>query len=109
MGEVSAVPCYIRQMRKLILVLVFAVTPLWAQMEGFSRQQALWPLNRRQIVTRGRKDLVRSTSDRIFGGVCAGIAHWLGWRPNTVRILYVLGSVLSAAFPGTIVYLYCGW
>ncbi len=56
-------------------------------------------------MTRGRKDLVRSTSDRILGGVCAGIAHWLGWRPNTVRILYVLGSVLSAAFPGTIVYL----
>ena len=55
-------------------------------------------------MTRGRKDLVRSTSDRILGGVCAGIAQWLGWRPNTVRILYVLGSVLSAAFPGTLVY-----
>jgi phage shock protein PspC (stress-responsive transcriptional regulator) len=56
-------------------------------------------------VTRGRNDLVRSTSDRVLGGVCAGIAHWLGWRPNTVRILYVLGSILSAAFPGTLVYL----
>ena len=56
-------------------------------------------------MTRGRNELVRSTSDRVLGGVCAGIAHWLGWRPSTVRILYVLGSVLSAAFPGTLVYL----
>ncbi|MDH3285952.1 MAG: PspC domain-containing protein, partial [Acidobacteriota bacterium] len=37
--------------------------------------------------------------------VCGGIAVWLGWRPSVVRILFVLISILSAAFPGIVVYL----
>ncbi|MDH3402200.1 MAG: PspC domain-containing protein [Acidobacteriota bacterium] len=55
-------------------------------------------------MTRGSNALVRSRTDRILGGVCAGIADWLGWRATTVRILYVLVSALSAAFPGILVY-----
>ena len=47
----------------------------------------------------------RSRKDKIFGGVCGGIAESLGWTPTRVRILYVLVSVLSAAFPGTVVYI----
>ncbi len=49
--------------------------------------------------------LTRSRSHRILAGVCGGIAEWLGWDPTVVRILYVLVSVLSVAFPGIIVYL----
>ena len=49
--------------------------------------------------------LYRSRRHKILGGVCGGIADWLGWDPTTVRVLYVLGSILSAAFPGTIVYI----
>lgn len=49
--------------------------------------------------------LYRSRRHRIIAGVCGGIADWLGWSPNTVRILYVVGSVLSVAFPGLIVYI----
>lgn len=49
--------------------------------------------------------LLRSRSDRVIAGVCAGIAKALGWNPTTFRILYVIISILSAAFPGTIVYL----
>jgi phage shock protein PspC (stress-responsive transcriptional regulator) len=41
----------------------------------------------------------------MLGGVCGGIAEWLGWDPTMVRVLYVLASVLSAGFPGTIVYI----
>jgi phage shock protein PspC (stress-responsive transcriptional regulator) len=41
----------------------------------------------------------------MIAGVCGGIAEWLGWDPTTVRILYVLVSVLSAAFPGILIYL----
>ena len=41
----------------------------------------------------------------MIAGVCGGIAEWLGWRPFTVRLLYVLVSVLSAAFPGIVVYI----
>ena len=49
--------------------------------------------------------LQRSRDDRILAGVCGGIAEWLGWSPSTVRLLYVLVSILSAAFPGVLVYL----
>lgn len=48
--------------------------------------------------------LHRSRRNRVIAGVCGGIAEWLGWRPTTVRLLYVLLSVLSVAFPGILVY-----
>jgi phage shock protein C len=41
----------------------------------------------------------------MIAGVCGGLAEWLGWDPTLVRILYVLGSLASVAFPGVIVYL----
>ena len=49
--------------------------------------------------------LVRSKDDRMIAGVCAGIADYLGWPANRVRLIYFLISVFSAAFPGIIVYL----
>ena len=48
--------------------------------------------------------LRRSRTDKMIAGVCGGIAEWLGWDPTLVRIVYVLVSILSAAFPGIIVY-----
>jgi phage shock protein PspC (stress-responsive transcriptional regulator) len=48
--------------------------------------------------------LHRSRQHRIIAGVCGGIADWLGWSPTLVRILFVVVSVLSVAFPGIIVY-----
>jgi len=50
------------------------------------------------------KSLRRSRQHRILAGVCGGIAEWLGWDPTLVRILFVLVSVCSAAFPGILVY-----
>jgi phage shock protein PspC (stress-responsive transcriptional regulator) len=49
--------------------------------------------------------LHRSRTNRIIAGVCGGFAEWLGWEPTLVRVLFVLVSVLSAAFPGILVYL----
>jgi phage shock protein PspC (stress-responsive transcriptional regulator) len=49
--------------------------------------------------------LYRSRSDRIIAGVCGGVADWLGWSPTGVRVLYVVISILSVAFPGILVYL----
>lgn len=50
------------------------------------------------------KRLFRST-DRMLGGVCAGMAEYLGLDPTLVRIGYLILSVVSAAFPGMLVYL----
>lgn len=51
------------------------------------------------------RPLNRSASDRMIGGVCGGLAAWLGWNPTVVRNLFVLLSIFSAAFPGIIVYI----
>ncbi len=49
--------------------------------------------------------LHRSRSDRLLGGVCGGLARWLGWDPTVLRLFYVLLSIFSAAFPGMLVYI----
>jgi phage shock protein C len=49
--------------------------------------------------------LYRSRRYRMIAGVCGGIAEWLGWSPSWVRLLYILVSILSIAFPGIIVYI----
>ena len=49
--------------------------------------------------------LARSRQHRMLFGVCGGIAEWIGWDPTLVRVLYVLASIFSAAFPGMLVYL----
>ena len=48
--------------------------------------------------------LRRSRSDRIIAGVVAGLARYFGIDPTLARVLYVVGSILSAAFPGILVY-----
>lgn len=49
--------------------------------------------------------VLRSRDDRVLAGVCGGIAKSLGWSSTAVRILYVIVSIASAAFPGALVYL----
>lgn len=52
----------------------------------------------------GGMPLHRSSQQRMIAGVCGGLAEWLGWDVTLVRLAYVLVSILSAAFPGIIVY-----
>ena len=51
------------------------------------------------------KPLRRSTTDVMLTGVCGGIAKWLGWDPTVVRVLYVVLSLASVAFPGILAYI----
>jgi phage shock protein PspC (stress-responsive transcriptional regulator) len=51
-----------------------------------------------------KSKLTRSNT-KVIAGVCGGIANYLGWEVAMVRLLYILVSVLSAAFPGMLVYL----
>ena len=52
-----------------------------------------------------RPRLCRSRKDKMIAGVCGGIAEWMGWDPTVVRLSYILLSIVSAAFPGILVYL----
>ncbi|MFK3844230.1 stress-responsive transcriptional regulator [Stenotrophomonas sp. Betaine-02u-21] len=51
------------------------------------------------------RSLSRSLNDRMIAGVIGGIAHRFGWSPTLLRILFVVVSIASAAFPGILVYL----
>ena len=48
--------------------------------------------------------LVRSRNPMI-AGVCAGIAEYFGWETTLFRVVFVLASILSVAFPGILVYI----
>ncbi len=50
------------------------------------------------------RTLVRIRNDRVLAGVVGGIAARFGWNATLLRIVYVLVSALSAAFPGILVY-----
>lgn len=49
--------------------------------------------------------LRRTTSDSIVAGVCGGLARFFGLDPTLVRVLYVIVSIVSVAFPGILAYL----
>ena len=48
--------------------------------------------------------LRRSRSDRMIAGVVGGLAKYFGIDPTLARVIYVVGSIVSVAFPGIIVY-----
>ena len=48
--------------------------------------------------------LRRSRTDRMIAGVCGGLARHFQMDPTLVRVIYVVVAVLSAAFPGLLVY-----
>jgi phage shock protein C len=52
-----------------------------------------------------RKQLRRSRTNRMVAGVVGGLAEYWSVDPTLARVVYVVASVLSAAFPGLLVYL----
>ena len=52
-----------------------------------------------------RRPLRRSTEDRMIAGVVGGLARYLGIDPTMARVGFVILSILSAAFPGLLVYI----
>ena len=48
---------------------------------------------------------LRKSNDKVIAGVCGGIAEYFGWDVAVVRIGYLLLSILSAGFPGILVYI----
>ena len=41
---------------------------------------------------------LKRSNDRMIAGVCGGLAEWLGWKADRVRVVYVIVSILSIAF-----------
>jgi phage shock protein C len=51
------------------------------------------------------RPLRRSRTSRQIAGVVGGLAQYFGVDPTLLRVVYVVVSLLSAAFPGLLVYL----
>ena len=49
--------------------------------------------------------LYRSNRQSMIAGVMGGIAERFGWNANLLRLIFVVISLMSAAFPGILVYL----
>ena len=52
-----------------------------------------------------RGPLRRSRSNRMLAGVVAGLANYIGMDVTLARVVFVIVSIVSAAFPGALVYL----
>ena len=53
----------------------------------------------------GNPPLRRSRDKRMIAGVMGGIAEHFDLDVTLLRVIYVVVSILSAAFPGALVYL----
>ncbi len=51
------------------------------------------------------KKLYRSRSNKIIAGVLAGLADYFGMDPTVVRVIYCALSLLTAGFPGLLLYI----
>ena len=50
------------------------------------------------------RPLRRSRDNRLVAGVIAGLAAYFNIDVTLLRVVYVIGAILSAAFPGILVY-----
>ena len=51
------------------------------------------------------RPLRRSRTNRQIAGVVGGLAEYFRIDATLLRVIYVVGSIISAAFPGVLVYL----
>jgi phage shock protein C len=50
------------------------------------------------------KKLYRSKTNRVFGGICAGLADFLNFDVTIIRLLWLLIVVFTGIVPGVLVY-----
>ena len=48
---------------------------------------------------------LRRSRNSMIAGVCAGIGEYFNIDPTLIRVAYVILSVLSAGFPGILLYI----
>ena len=56
-------------------------------------------------MTGSTRPLHRSTKNSMIAGVLGGLAEYFDLDPTMLRVVYVVVSILSVAFPGILVYL----
>lgn len=54
-----------------------------------------------------KKRICRDTQNKMISGVCSGIARYFDVDPTIVRLVWVVASLFTTAFPGIILYIVC--
>lgn len=49
----------------------------------------------------------RKSNDKIIGGVCSGLADYIGMNTGIIRLLALVGIAASGFFPGLLLYILC--
>lgn len=52
-----------------------------------------------------QKKLYRSSTNKVLGGVLAGIGEYFEVDPTVIRVLYVILSIFTTGFPGLLLYI----
>jgi len=52
-----------------------------------------------------KKKLYRSRVDRVFAGLCGGVAEYFDVDSSLIRIFYLFITIFGAVIPGLLVYL----
>ncbi len=63
------------------------------------------PQDNAEAETQPRKRLYRNMSNKVFGGVLGGLATYLGWDANIMRLLYAILAIVTYFWPLTLIYL----
>ncbi len=87
----------------LVLAVILATKGHYKPEEGAERMTRTKSYHKKEEA--GIRRLYRSGKDRILGGVCGGIAEYLGVDPVIIRLLWVVGS-LAWGF-GILLYIIC--
>ena len=53
------------------------------------------------------KKLYRSKSDKMFAGVCGGVAEYFNVDPTVIRVVWAISSLF--AFVGVVAYIACAF
>lgn len=53
----------------------------------------------------GKKHIYRNMRNKVFGGVFGGLASYMGWNANIMRLLYFIMACFTYFWPLTILYL----
>lgn len=53
------------------------------------------------------KRLLRKSNDKVIGGLCSGLAEYIGCNVVLVRLLTLFGILASGVFPGLLIYIIC--
>jgi phage shock protein C len=61
------------------------------------------------VAAAGRRQMARSATDKKIGGVCGGLAEYLGVDSTPVRLLWVVVTIVPGAFVGGAVAYLVAW